>query len=127
MAKKKAKGVGQRAGKTRVELRLDDDVYESIKRIADGAEITVNQLINGLARWAGANGHIGEPDRTVDGVVHTKPIPGVVWFGKAGQYYEEQHKEAHWEEFRENLPDYSKGQHSFTLDFTERRVVREDV
>ena len=50
VAKRKAKAAGQRAGKTRVELRLDDAVYEKVKHLADGAQITVNQLVNALVR-----------------------------------------------------------------------------
>ena len=127
MAKKKAKAVGQRPGKTRVELRIDDDVFETVRSLAEKAEITVNQLMTGLARWAGEKGQLGEPSYDRNGVVQMKPIAGVVWFGSPGSYLTEEDKEKHSNAFEEDPPEYYVGEHIFTLDFTERRVVREDI
>lgn len=127
MAKKKARAAGQRAGKARLELRLDENVHERIKKLADDSELTVNQLVNGLVRWAGDRGRAGEPTRNNDGVLMTNGVPGVVWFGNSGYYHSEEDKTRHLEHFDEELCDFVKGEHFFTLDFTERRVIREDV
>jgi hypothetical protein len=104
MAKKQAK---QSTGeKVRMELRFDSDVYEGIRRIADEAEISVNQLMQGIARWAASAAHVGECDLVEsDGIQQwsTRVHPGCVWFGTG--------------------PDAE--QPVFELDFTERHVVRE--
>ena len=126
MAKRKAKAAGKRPGKTRVELRLDEDVFERIKNLADGAEVTVNQLVNALVRWAGDNGHAGEPYRNADGVLLDKEMAGVVWFGKHGHYLSDEEKEMHWHSYDEQAPEFHKGERILTLDFTERRVIVED-
>jgi hypothetical protein len=127
MAKKKATGAGHRPGKARVELRLDEDVYEGIKKLADGSNMTVNQLINGLVRWARDKGHIGEPERDDEGVLSNRRVAGVVWFGQTGYRLSIEDKHQHSEAFETEAPEFVKGEHYFTLDFTERRVVREDV
>lgn len=100
--------------KTRVELRFDTDLYERVKATADEAEISVNQLLQGIARWAMGNAHVGEPDgRDRDEAISTVPTPGCVWFGR---------------EDIELLDDenFLRPCVYFALDFTERRVVREE-
>ena len=112
------------ADKVRFELRFDADVHEGIRRLAEGAEISVNQLMQGLARWAVENGHVGEPARSSAGILYAKEQAGCVFFGKLGVVYTEEEqlkylKVAH--EDREEEP----GSVVFLLDFTERRVIRE--
>jgi hypothetical protein len=93
--------------KTRFELRFDTDVYESVARLADEVGVSLNQLMQGITRWAVANAHPGEfvgdhvRDASGDPLV-TRDQPGVVWFANE----------------EDNVP-------CFELDFTERRVVRE--
>lgn len=54
MAKKKpAPQSNESPGKVRFEVRFDEDVYNRVKKLADEAQISVNQLMHALARWAG--------------------------------------------------------------------------
>jgi hypothetical protein len=90
--------------KTRFELRFDADVYDSVNKLADQVGVSLNQLMQGITRWAVEHSNPGE---FVGGRVHdendvpmtTRDQAGVVWFGDQSPVFE--------------------------LDFTERRVVRE--
>jgi hypothetical protein len=125
MAKKGS--TGRDDGKCRLEIRFDSDVYTKIKGIADSAEISVNQLLHGIARWAAANAVIGEPYHDEAGRIQNRRQPGCVWLGKPSKYHpggvglnehqEPEEYEGHWE----------KGNVIMSLDFTERRVVRKDI
>jgi hypothetical protein len=88
-------------GKTRFELRFDDDVFRAVQGLADKVGVSVNQLMQGIARWAVSAAHPGEFDVS-NGDTHR--IPGVVWFGRDDV---------------DSVP-------VLELDFTERRVVRDD-
>lgn len=117
------------SGKARVELRFDADVLEKIKKLSDDAQVSVNQLMHGLARWATENVHPGEPYFPQGEVfLQEKRQPGCLWAGKRGVRYSDKEKQDHLsltngEETLEDKP----GQVFFVLDFTERRVVREDI
>lgn len=147
-AQSKAAPIPELPGKVRFEVRFDEDVYTSVKKVADQAQISVNQLMHALARWAGQHCHVGEPVRMEDGFVtgETKPQPGCVWAGEPGVNVTlsgDELRRAH-EEFCEeeniNMPlglFVSQGLHQFRcdkrrgrvwlfFDFTERRVLRED-
>lgn len=126
MAKRKAKAVGQRAGKTRVELRLDNEVFDGVKALADQAEVNLNQLINGLCRWAAANGHAGEANRDEDGKLYTKQVPGTLWFGQPGRWLPEEAVDA-YEDAGMDFENPTKGTFYFGLDYTERRVVLDEI
>ena len=68
MGKKKASKVAatrnpEGADKTRFELRFDNDVYEGVRKLADEAGVSINQLMHGLARWAVRKLRVGEPER----------------------------------------------------------------
>jgi hypothetical protein len=87
-SKKKKADKWEPPSKTRVELRFNNEVYTKIKSIADRADISVNQLIQGLARWAGDKAVVGEPHvlgDTMDGfdVVEVRNRPGCLYFGCA--------------------------------------------
>jgi hypothetical protein len=135
-------------GKVRFEVRFDEDVYNKVKALADASQISVNQLMHALARWAGQNCKAGEPIRDEDGFVteRTKPQPGCIWAGEAGGYDFETAEQIvkSVEEFnlREDIritPDeyvqcgmdkrksaVHRGKVWLFFDFTERRVLRED-
>lgn len=126
--------------KVRIELRFDPDVYEGIKKLADDAQISVNQLMQGLSRWASQSAKLGDPVVSEEGAVNRqwddKIQPGAIWFGKTATYRsmtrdeieDQQLRDPNWEPM--NPSDLQtvdqKGIVFFRLDFTERRVVRED-
>ena len=132
MAKRKKaapKRQSERPGKTRFELRFSDALYERLKRIADEADISFNQFMQGLGQWAASNAIVGEPERQEDGVVHAKRIPGVVFFGyRGGQKEKEEIALEAWEYGGDTsqVDPITPGKVFFTLDFTERRVVRDE-
>ena len=111
--------------RTPLMLRIDDAVLGKIKQLADGAEISVNQLIQGVLRWVGQYGNVGEPDRLDEGFLRTKHQPGCVWIGKPGCRPEELDPEDYLPDDPPTKP--FKGELHLFLDFTERRVLRDDV
>jgi len=114
MGKRKSK---VKSDKVRVELRFDPDVYEKVKTLAERADISINQLMQGVARWAGENGHIGEPHMEERDEVFSLDRPGSVWFGRNVTEYEYD-KDGHpWP-----IPAYI----AFSLDFSDRRALQEN-
>lgn len=114
--KKRVTGKPREIGKTRVELRFDSDLYEEVKQLADEAEISVNQLLQGITRWAMKYAHAGEA--SFDGSeVNRREQPGCVWFGHDGVEYTDD----------EGQPSATSPELYFNLDFTERHVVKEDI
>lgn len=126
MAKKKVAKPVAAAAKTRVELRLDSDVFAKLKRLADDAHISVNQLMQGLARWAGNDGHVGEPERDSDGIVRNRPQPGCVWIGQMGWTLSDIDDPDDLASLAEEGRTKYLGRVDLRLDFTERHVVREN-
>lgn len=116
-------------GKTRFELRFSDALFHRLKKSADDADISMNQLMQGIAEWASRHLQVGEPERDETGVIGVKKIPGVVFIGELGSVLSRQEREEAAYEGRcdiEEVPQYVPGKVYVTLDFTERRVVRED-
>jgi len=106
-------------GKTRLELRFDTDVYDGINKIADEAGVSVNQLMQGLARWAIAHANQGEASFDHEHKFYRKtPQTGCIWFGEPSKEVYD-HKTG---DIINTEPEFY-----FQLDFTERRVVRDDV
>ena len=122
MPKKRSNAQKQRdEGKTRLELRLDDDLYASIKEAAESTGISANQLMQGIARWAMQHVHPGEEThRDEQGQLVPVNQQGCVWFGKKPEPFK-------WtdEHSGEEGIGYRPGSVFFSLDFTERHVVRE--
>jgi len=115
MAKKKPIA---KSDKARVELRLDQDVYAGIKQLAESADISVNQLMQGVARWASDNGHVGEPEMFDYDKLAVRDQPGCVWFGW---------REEEVDVDEDGQPNYvRRPQIVFALDFTERHVIRDE-
>lgn len=102
--------------KARLELRFDPDVYARLRKLADDAHISVNQLMNGLARWAVTTAHLGEPVYGEDGEVSTRWQAGCIWFGDEERAEEDDSGEV----------QVSAAHVALFLDFTERHVVRDD-
>lgn len=129
MAKKQA-ARERDAGKTRIELRFDDQLYKRAKDLADRAGISVNQLMQGLARWFLDRAQVGEPYRESDGSVRMRSQEGCVWAGNPGFRYSDEERQRMAEDNEcplSEVPREDKGNIIMFLDFTERRVVRDDV
>lgn len=117
---RRAKQLADDGSKVALQLRFDREVHDGIKDIAERAGISVNQLIQGMTRWAVAHAHVGEPCWTQDefgDTLESRPQPGCVWFGRIG-----------------DSPRYPDDEQvgpipsvAFALDFTERRVIRDDT
>ncbi len=124
MARKNASPPKQRdEGKTRFELRFDDDVYDAVKRAADETGISVNQLMQGIARWAMKHVHPSEEVQYVtQDVIHCTAQPGCVWFGQETTDVVEVQVGPDPEMTEQGI---IPARLYFTLDFTERSVVRE--
>jgi len=102
-------------GKTRFELRFDDELYAALKKTADDTDISVNQLMQGITRWALKHAHPGEEPRHDGHDVEGLQQPGCIWFGHGVDFVED-------DTGKERV---IQSQIFFTLDFTERHVVRE--
>ncbi|WP_459557149.1 hypothetical protein [Lacunimicrobium album] len=125
----------QASNKVRVELRLDPDVFDQVKEKADLAGITVNQLIGGLTQWGARHLQVGEPNKRENGYIYgTRMQEGCLWAGELGTNV--LYSKETIEEMRElgadcdpgdtYEDDKRPGKVFCFLDFTERRVVRED-
>ena len=132
---KRAKQKVEQSGRVEVKLRIEREVFEEITQLAEKAEISVNQLMNGLAKFASDNGHVGEPElvKVGDAVrfFSVKKQPGVVYFGEQWRQWQsqEEREEVATEAGCEvkDLGEFSnRGKFYFMLDFTVRRVIREE-
>ena len=130
MAKKATAKPVENIGKARLELRLDKEVNDGIKQLADTAGISVNQLMQALARWAWQEGQVGEPKRDADGIVRAKDQTGCIWIGRTGYKLSEVAEDEMPPDVRERIRDEQngivKGEIKLILDFTERRVLRDE-
>lgn len=128
MAKKKPKAAANDpVEKARVELRFDAVLNDQIRELAERASISVNQLIQGVMRWAVQNAVVGEPYREENGYVDARLVPGCLFFGQTVSRWEPGEREEWEEHLGEKLPKAykDKGSILFSLDFTERHVVRD--
>ena len=108
-------------GKSRFELRFDEDLYAELKRVAEATDVSVNQLMQGITRWAMKHAQPGqEPNFNPKDSYRSRPQPGCIWFGHAARYRD-------WvdPDTREEGSTLEPPELFFTLDFTERHVVRE--
>ncbi|HWA99562.1 MAG TPA: toxin-antitoxin system HicB family antitoxin [Pirellulales bacterium] len=62
------------------QVRLDADVHRRLKEAAGQGGISLNQLIQGVLRWAAANVRQGRP-RMNNGEILSEPASECVWFG----------------------------------------------
>ena len=58
----KAKSRAKEDGKARLELRFEAQLAERVKKLAEDAGVSVNQLLQGLAQWAVENAVRGGAD-----------------------------------------------------------------
>ena len=96
--------------KARVELRMEKELHEKIVAITSKADISVNQLMNGLAEWACRNVVHGTPiidyDASGRRIVFLDERKGALFFGKKSKPGDE-------------------GQVHFVLDFRTAEIVQE--
>ena len=101
-------------GRTPFILRFDSEVYVAIKELAEQTGVSVNQLMEGFSRWAIQNVRAGEPVvNDIGEVIGERAERGCVWAGETLDTAREGGGKA-------------RGVWMF-LDFTNRRVVREDA
>lgn len=125
------------ADKVRFELRFDRQVYEQVRRLADETGVSINQLMQGLARWGASALKPGEPQRDDNGYVSVREQPGCLWAGRHGrgkkissnEFFDENGREPMCDDelWERDVSEYGKGEVYVFLDFTERRVVRDDI
>ncbi|MBL4885902.1 MAG: hypothetical protein JKY95_15395, partial [Planctomycetaceae bacterium] len=89
MKKKAMRKKSAASNKTRIELRFDNDVAEKVQSLADQVGVSVNQLMQGMARWMIQYGIVGEPRKgDAEGQVMNHEQEGCVWFGKESRFFE---------------------------------------
>lgn len=130
MAKKKAKSAAKRNdSRTPVQIRFDPEVHQQLVAMCDKADMSFNQLINGLARWAAKNAMPGELVREGDRVL-LREQPGCISVGSVTVPWCEGSIDAYRDYYgRDPSPNerYAvDGNIVVIFDYTERRAVRED-
>lgn len=89
MSKAKSKAAAK-AGKVRVDLRIDPELMDAVQDLADRSGLSVNQLVGGIVRGVVPWAHVGladelvAPDGTAEEVFVLDCEPGAVWFGDEG-------------------------------------------
>ena len=103
---------------TAFQVRLDAEVHATLKKAAEDASISLNQLVTGILRGCADNMHLGE-GRIRDGVITIDPtVAQCVTFGERPQYEEDFGiAEAHGQRIDD-------GVYWFGLDFSDRGYVR---
>lgn len=71
---------------TRMEVRLDPDAANTLKKRASEAGISMNQLINTLSMWAAENMQVGKPGLIHDSIVTNEPCEGMLWLGHTADH-----------------------------------------
>ena len=108
---RRSKATPLEMSRARLELRIDADVVSELQKLAERVGVSVNQLMQGIARWAVGHAHPGEADVDDHGIISTRPQLGCVWFGKDETEAEDE----------QGFPHLDPGYVAFSLDFTERR------
>ena len=86
------------ARKIRFEARLDEQIHQRLKRLADSSGLSMNQLTEGILAWAVAKGHAGRvrPVDVLGGqVMQSDDEDGVLWFGEAGAITDDEFEQPH--------------------------------
>ena len=102
-------------GKVSLQLRLEAELHERLRKTAEEAGISLNQLIQGIC-WGVVDKVVqGEAKRSPDGFVHWEMRKKCLFFGCPGSFNDP--------DGRDPTPEYL-GEYWFGLDFTNRGVVR---
>lgn len=74
-------------GKCRIELRVDQQLYDGITGLATRAGVSLNQLMSGLIEWANDNARAGELYRGHEGrCVTWREQPLLVSLGRVAEF-----------------------------------------
>lgn len=114
-------------GKQRFECRFDQDVYDGIKELAEKTGVSMNQMLQGLARAALRYAHAGK-EIEIDHDTGFKRVvdqEGAVWFGRGGFNKPKPGIDPEDVAGPEDL-EWVPIDLFYQFDFTERRVVRDD-
>jgi hypothetical protein len=95
----------------RLQLKVDKDLYNNAKKLADDVGVSLNRFVNSLLKWAIETGHPGEPKFDQGDFYKTEPMPKVVWFG------EERESEPEYDQVHGELPRQTKTVVQLVLDF----------
>lgn len=143
MAKKKTSKpdpVTEDSNKITTTIRFDRDVLEGLRKLADKAGVSVNQLLNSLAGFAVEHGGVGEPVvyryKGKEVFEEVKKMPGVLYFGRQARRWRDGECEAYEEDIRDKSGDdefkvedrvfADRGNYYFMFDYTVRRLIREE-
>ena len=105
------------------QLRLDSELHDRFKKIAEEADVSLNQLIQGILWGTVENLKLGEAFVESDKTVRVEPRKKCLYVGRAGFYRSPRERARDEEEGWDSPPD-DKGELWFGLDFTNRGVVR---
>ncbi len=101
--------------KARCQIRLEPIVHERLKALAGECDLSLNQLVEGILAWAGANAHPGIPKpRSDKPTIESDSSSHVVWFGNDGIVRDRKGKP---------IDINGPGQISFMLDFRAARAT----
>jgi len=107
------------------QVRFDADLHARLKREAEKADISLNQLIQGICRGVLDYLHQGEAEETKAGFVVSRPQKRCLFIGRPGiSEYEPDEAMEYRLVYREDPPPPDDGILLFSLDFTNRGVVR---
>lgn len=124
-AKRNVAAVDEQDGSVAFQVRLDADLHAQLKREAETAGISMNQLIQGILRGVLDRLVQGEAEVGRSGFVNVRPQKGCVFFGQPGVSLPEPWELENLERAGVTPPDEEfKGYVWFGLDFTNRGVVR---
>ena len=117
--------MGKKKDRKATIFRLETKVASELTRIAEETGVSVNQLVNGILKWAVQNAHVGEAEYQGSYDIGTNEVAGCVWFGDYGEEFEYEDPDT-----REMRPSHTEVNFCFQLDFTKtritRRIIRED-
>ena len=113
----------------RLQVRMEEELLNQLEDCAKKADVSSNQIVRGLLRWFLEKAHPGmEPFRDEAGFVCQRTQPGCIWAGTKGMRWSEEEREYAVNSGRltpDEVDDYP-GSVVMYLDFTERRVLRDE-
>ena len=111
-------------GKVPVQVRLDAELHEKLKRVAEEANISMNQLVNGMCWGLIGKSVQGEATKHSSGFVAVEKRKKCLFFGEPGYSLTPRERADIEAEGHGAQIDDRDGEVWFKLDFTNRGVVR---
>lgn len=112
------------SGAVAFQVRFDADLHARLKAEADAADISLNQLVQGICRGALDFLHQGEAEMLSTGFVKARQQKRCVYFGRPGWSCSAEEAERIRDATGDEPAEPDKGALWFSLDFTNRGVVR---